>query len=57
MSEHECQPVYVVEGEYVCFECGAVYAFHGKYDAETLAECRQVIAERKSRVPAQEDKP
>lgn len=44
--EHVCDPVYVTEGEVVCFECGAVYAYHGTYDPTTLAECREIVAAR-----------
>lgn len=43
---HECEPVYVTEGECVCFECGSFYIHGGIYDAETLDECRQEIRDR-----------
>jgi len=47
-DEHVCEPVYVSEGEVVCFLCGAFYMFHSVYDIDTLRECSEVVIAREN---------
>lgn len=46
--EHICEPVYVTEGEVVCFVCGAMYAYHGTYDHDALRDCSEIVEARNS---------
>jgi hypothetical protein len=48
MSDHICEPVYVTEGEVVCFQCGAVYNYHGTYDHDALIECSEIVEARRA---------